>query len=1161
MSNLTLANVIHRLLVNGALLVSGTIVSSIIAGTSGKASSKVAIGKLAGSITASELDDIMNRLCDENYTRQKDDLQRAVGLAIAVTIQAFAENNQNNKDKNLLYEFPAYKGAIHKLARNCGEYWHFLDIPKYLECQATSEIDKYQVTELFSTDASDFNKVTALDIDAWQIFVEELREKSKIFIPNYIIVNISFALHTAFPKALRELLKNDFEKGGFNFAPLYISLLGIITEPSINFFIKINTSQLKHFEYDEYLGRDKLIVQKTWEKFLLLKKNRDRNIRKQLLSYWDESVRDIADKNLRKIELENPEEISYEISQIEQQLYFLYQQSSNKSEAANTFRNLALDVNSSFQEALQQINLEGLQFNNLLDGVAPIYQSQELHNLAVVLNKIDSQPIQTTSSSFIDTNLPCLKYWQGRTNELEQLRDWLKDKSINLIFIQGIGGIGKSTLASKIYTEASEYFDNKFWAGVSQKPSFSEFAKQVLIQLERNSNVQVYDANASQLVYELRNCLQSNKFLLVIDNFETLLKAEGQLQDKYYQEFLNVLRKCKSGSKVVITTRQRLAEFEENSCWLPLLGFSPEEGSALLRCLGILDSEEQLQKFSQQAEGHPLLLNLLAKFFIKQGLIHHIETPKLDVSDLLKLLSDPENAKTYVSKAVIIQNLSELEDKFNHLSPKQQRLLLNLSVYSSGFNLVDAGAILSQEVFKQDLDELEKAGFLTKQTNTSEKWKFKKPFIWTYIQLKAGEQPDIHELAIKYYKSSAKLPNSWETLDDLKEYLEIFEHRFQKKEYSLAFEVINKFDSFLDTQGYNTKRAELYQKLVQTWEPCQKEDKNKFMLSFYALANAYSSLGEYQAAIKSYKSALDIAREIGDRFQETRALNDLAGVYICLAKYHLAIDYHQQCLYTFQELGDSIGEASALCYLGSAYCCLGKFNTAIEYNKMSLEITERERDTLGKANALNNLGNVYNYLGEKQLSFNYYNESLLLARREKNIPKEVTYINNLGCIYNNLGNYKEAIGYNKKALELAQRIGDRWEEANSLNNLGNTFAAIKRYDESIKKQEESCNIAREINAPHLEANALSSLGSIFYIKKEYHKAIEHYEESLKIKEKICDSFGEAKQLHNLATVYLQTGNLKKGLTLQKQAKQILQEYQIPLHLLGSLWQVVQDRFI
>lgn len=172
-----------------------------------------------------------------------------------------------------------------------------------------------------------------------------------------------------------------------------------------------------------------------------------------------------------------------------------------------------------------------------------------------------------------------LAHWQGRETEYAQIQQWLTDKNTFLIGIEGIGGIGKSTLAAKIYDEIAG-FTKRFWADVSYGASFSDLARQVLGEFGFPIPEQEV-----QLVEALVRCLRSGQFLLIIDNLESLLQPNRQWGSLFYGDFFQAWVESGANSKVLVTTRERpeLRGFE----WLPLQGLQVDEGVALLTELGI----------------------------------------------------------------------------------------------------------------------------------------------------------------------------------------------------------------------------------------------------------------------------------------------------------------------------------------------------------------------------------------------------------------------------------------------------------------------------------------------------------------------------------------------------------------------------------------------
>ena len=117
-----------------------------------------------------------------------------------------------------------------------------------------------------------------------------------------------------------------------------------------------------------------------------------------------------------------------------------------------------------------------------------------------------------------------------------------------------------------------------------------------------------------------------------------------------------------------------------------------------------------------------------------------------------------------------------------------------------------------------------------------------------------------------------------------------------------------------------------------------------------------NTTSQYQAAIQSLETALNIYREIGDRNGEGKALNNLGIAYSDLGQYQKAIEFYQQSLTITREIGDRNGEGFALGNLGLAYNRLGQYQKAIEFFQQSLTIFREIGDRNGEGLALNNLG-------------------------------------------------------------------------------------------------------------------------------------------------------------------------------------------------------------
>ncbi|WP_394627023.1 tetratricopeptide repeat protein [Bacillus cereus] len=150
----------------------------------------------------------------------------------------------------------------------------------------------------------------------------------------------------------------------------------------------------------------------------------------------------------------------------------------------------------------------------------------------------------------------------GRTSEIKEIKNLLKDKKNQIITIVGNGGIGKTAIAVKtlydLLDDPENPFDSIIWISLKTRTlSQGEFTnikgaiKDIKTLFNIGESLTIKEENTSS-EENIINFMSEFKTLLVLDNLETLNS----------EEILDFMKNIPEASKVLITSRHGLGELE-----------------------------------------------------------------------------------------------------------------------------------------------------------------------------------------------------------------------------------------------------------------------------------------------------------------------------------------------------------------------------------------------------------------------------------------------------------------------------------------------------------------------------------------------------------------------------------------------------------------------
>lgn len=592
----------------------------------------------------------------------------------------------------------------------------------------------------------------------------------------------------------------------------------------------------------------------------------------------------------------------------------------------------------------------------------------------------------------------------GRKNDLEKLHQLLTEKK-KVVVVNGMGGIGKTTLAAAYTFQFETYYQKIVWITQSQEDITNDFVQNQ--ELIHSLNIETEGKQVDQLFAEILHALiniPEKPKLLVIDNaFESL---EAHLDKLPSQPAWDLL----------VTSREAIEGLHTMT-----LDFLSEAEAIILfqkHCSRISDTEV-IKELINTVEFHTLTIEILAKTAQKQRTTPEALKKALE-TDLKANIKTAHSKKNQIER--VTSYLGAIFD-FSTLSQDEVWLLKNFCALPTEFHyyglleeLIGAESSGRQGVFAENLETLTQNGWILKDDS--------------------GEQYRLHRVIRETITSRISIgPRDILTLiNNITNLLYLNESED------------NPIDKF---KWIPFAQACLRIKSINQWK--------RYPDLLCDLGLRLSDIGNFNEAKKILLQAVEYNEEHGINLPESRSYFSLGIIKEMTGDYEGAKRIFIDALASNKKkFGENHPDTSTgYSNLGIVLKNLGSLTESKVLLEKALTIDKKiwgenhPRLAIRYSNLALTLMALEDYIGAKKT----FVKAISLAQTsfEKTHPNLVTCYSNLAMVLRQLGNRKEAKSLLEKVTLLdIESFGENHPNtANSYNNLALVLAELKDFQKSV----------------------------------------------------------------------------------------------------------------
>ncbi len=645
----------------------------------------------------------------------------------------------------------------------------------------------------------------------------------------------------------------------------------------------------------------------------------------------------------------------------------------------------------------------------------------------------------------------------GRESELRGLDERLSDPDVRLVTLTGVGGTGKSRLASIFAERMRDAGMPVVFAPLADLTDAAHVPGAILAAAggERTSARPILD----DAIAALQAAAGERRLLLVLDNAEQLLPGVSSVVRTLIERApeMAILATSRSPLRVagereapllplpVPDPSSSLEELETGDCVRMFV-----DRARLVRPAFRLDAGTAvgIAELCARLEGIPLAIELAAA-----------RTHALSIGQLLELLDRPldvleSRSVDLPERHRTLRNAIAWSERL--LPPDLRQVFAALSVFRGGWTLGAAEAVTGRESAFDDLAELRAASLVVAE-DAGDHVRYR---MLDTIRAYAAEQLDPAMLAwlrsrhANFYGQVVRGSDRHLWGERQTEWIGRIALDVENMRGALSWsideggdreaglEMAASLEWFWNTRGdWREGRAWLERALDRSRGPAGPRAR-----ATLALANLAERQGDFVEAREAYERALELIRPLDEPAMLARTLHNLAIVLRDIGAYDRAMELEAEALEHFRLVRDARGIAVCLNSLGVNAAERGDYGTAVRWFAETLDLCRAMGSERGVAYALHNQGEAATRTGDLAAAEALLGEGLELADRVGDRGLRASLLTVMASAALDGGDVGTASDRAANALDVSVEIGDKRCIASVLEVAG-CLAALRGDDE------------------------------------------------------------------------------------------------------------------